>query len=860
VRADARSRIISHARESGELFLISLLLLFLELACIRWFPAHVLFLTFFTNMVLLACFLGMSLGCLAANHRRHYLAWTPLLLAIAMGIGLAMESIRTTIKPVLGQASPQVVFFGTEDTSPGELDRLPVPMEVLAGVFFLLIALVMVGPGQELGRAFNRQPDRLRAYTWNILGSCAGIILFAVWAWLELPPLWWFLPIVLGCGWFILFRGTGAITRSAGHGLIHALGVIAPLVAILVMASWTTGAYRQGPEDLILSSTMLPEGTGEAEVESCLVGVGSEVKPGQPLMALKAGQSSFQLVSSGSGRIQTMRRTGDRIKAGDKLLTFVADQPGEHLWSPYYRIDFDEAPRLAISVNLIGHQTMVSRETSFAPAYALPHLLNRDAQSLAGQVAKPFEDVLVIGAGSGNDVSRALQWGAKHVDAVEIDPVIYRLGKDYHPDRPYQDERVTIHLADGRNFLRVTDRRYDLIVYALVDSLVLHSGYSNIRLESYLFTSEAFAEVRRRLKPGGLFVMYNAFRQGWIVSRLSRALEHAFETSPLPITYPYRESVHPDECFRGMTTFIAGEAESLKPLREAFRARPSYWLRNDQGPSPASPNGFEQMTTSMDQDRWEHFRPATVLQPAEPLRIPTDDWPFLYLRGPMIPDVSLRGAAVMGGLALLLLFLFSPNLLVPGGKGRTFYARMFFLGAGFMLVETRAVVNMALLFGSTWMVASVVFLAVLIMILAANYFVFCFRPQRLGLYYVGLLICLAMNLLIPLDAFLGLARGFQAVASCVLVFAPLGFAGVIFAVTLEHTPELGRAFGLNIAGAMVGGIAEYFSMLVGFQALICLAIGFYALSAITKLPWRAGLSIACKRASGLAGHVTGHGE
>src|SRR5438128_754401 len=141
-------------RTRVELFLISLLLLFLELACIRWFPAHVLFLTFFTNMVLLACFLGMSVGCLAAKHRRNYLVWTPLLLAIAMGAGLAVESLRTSFKPVLdGQASPQVVFFGAEDNNPGDVDRFAIPMEVLAGSFFLLIVLVMVGPGQELGRA-----------------------------------------------------------------------------------------------------------------------------------------------------------------------------------------------------------------------------------------------------------------------------------------------------------------------------------------------------------------------------------------------------------------------------------------------------------------------------------------------------------------------------------------------------------------------------------------------------------------------------------------------------------------------------------------------------------------------------------
>src|ERR671926_35755 len=79
------------ARARGELFLVSLLILFLELACIRWFPAHVLYLTFFTNAVLLAAFLGMSVGCLSASHRRNYIRWTPLLLAVAMLAGLAVE-------------------------------------------------------------------------------------------------------------------------------------------------------------------------------------------------------------------------------------------------------------------------------------------------------------------------------------------------------------------------------------------------------------------------------------------------------------------------------------------------------------------------------------------------------------------------------------------------------------------------------------------------------------------------------------------------------------------------------------------------------------------------------------------------
>src|SRR6059058_893948 len=84
---------LATSRTRVELFLISLLLLFLELACIRWFPAHVLFLTFFTNTVLLASFLGMSVGCLAAGHKRDYIRWTTALLAVPVIGAVVVESL-----------------------------------------------------------------------------------------------------------------------------------------------------------------------------------------------------------------------------------------------------------------------------------------------------------------------------------------------------------------------------------------------------------------------------------------------------------------------------------------------------------------------------------------------------------------------------------------------------------------------------------------------------------------------------------------------------------------------------------------------------------------------------------------------
>ena len=136
-------------------------------------------------------------------------------------------------------------------------------------------------------------------------------------------------------------------------------------------------------------------------------------------------------------------------------LVLVIDRPSDAKgvetrvrWSPYYQVQFK--PRfLSIDVNNLGHQGMLPIDRA-GSAYLLPHLLNRDAGG------KPFEDVLIIGAGSGNDVAAALSQGVGHVDAVEIDPVIYELGRIHHPDRPYSDPRVTIHLDDGRGFVRKT--------------------------------------------------------------------------------------------------------------------------------------------------------------------------------------------------------------------------------------------------------------------------------------------------------------------------------------------------------------------------------------------------------------------
>jgi SAM-dependent methyltransferase len=461
-----------------------------------------------------------------------------------------------------------------------------------------------------------------------------------------------------------------------------------------------------------------------------------------------------------------------------------------------------------------------------SPLYTLPYFMNRDAGG------KPFQDVMIIGAGSGNDVAAALAQGARHVDAVEIDPAIYELGKARHPNHPYDDPRVEPHLDDGRSFVRKTNRQYDLIVYALVDSLVLHSGYSSIRLESFLFTEQAFRDIKARLKPGGVFLVYNYFRQGWVVGRLDRMAEEVFGARPLVFSIPYQDRIAPaDRQAQRVTILMVGNpgTPALKAIRHGLDAQQLFWA-HIQPRVNAATNGFAPEPPEVAgaaPHLWFRIAPAEVITTGiGPL--PTDDWPFLYLREASIPDLNRRGIVIVAVLSLAILLAFAPvRSARPNGQ-------MFFLGAGFMLLETKGVVHMALLFGSTWVVNSIVFFAILVMILLSNLYVIFFRPKVLWPFDVALIAALLVNTLVPMTTFLALDGATRVLASGTVVFLPVFFAGVIFAASFRDSRRPDIDLGSNIGGVILGGLCEFASLVVGFDHLLAFAIVFYLLAAVFR--------------------------
>src|SRR5947207_7243242 len=419
------------------LFLSSFLVLFLEIALIRWMPAYIRLLAYFSNFILLASFLGCGLGCMLVRTRRRLFILFPLIQLIVI---VAVDRLRLEV----AVASTTSLYF-----SSGTSDRVvPIESTLLLPVLFVAVALLFVTVAQRMARELERaaqaragQRRPLYAYTVNLLGSLVGVGAFALLSWLQVPPVAWF----------------AVAFATALPFLVERRGAVA------------------------------------------MINVG-----------LLAG-----------------------------ALGLVWKMQGGSLWSPYYRIDVVEnGSETVVAVNNVFHQSMAPLDQK-EYFYQWPYTVFGDT----------FDDVLVLGAGTGTDVAAALRHGAKHVDAVEIDPIILRLGAEHHPDHPYADPRVRTINDDARHFLATTNRRYDLIVFALIDSLTVQSSFSGVRLESYLFTEEAFGAVRQHLTARGVVALYNYFREKWLVDRLANNAAAAFNQEP-------RVHIHQDRAF--LAVILAG--------------------------------------------------------------------------------------------------------------------------------------------------------------------------------------------------------------------------------------------------------------------------------------------------------------
>jgi SAM-dependent methyltransferase len=634
------------------LFLASFLMLFVELVLIRWLGAHVAYLSFFSNFVLLGSFLGIGIGFLAVS-RSDWFRKAPMLLA-------ALIFLSAVFPVTIDRTGSSLIFFGGFQTR-------GLPIWISLPIVFAAVAATMAAIAQGVARLFQRFPA-LEAYRLDVLGSVTGIAAFAVLSLFGAPPVVWGLVIV---GLFVFLL---APSLKLGHAV--AIGIL-------------VGAF-------------------------------------------------------------TLEALADAM-----------------VWSPYYRITWTQTDEgTGVVVNGIPHQdvTTIEARRSADFTYFLPY----------ERVVEPPERVLVIGAGTGSDVAIALAEGVEHVDAVEIDPELYELGRKVNPERPYHDPRVRVIIDDGRAFLERSDDRYDLILFALTDSLTLVSGQSSLRLESYLFTREAMEVARDHLSSDGIFAMYNYYRYPWLADRLANALEEVYGHAP---------------CF-----------DSTR--RIGYRAL----LTIGRDPSSVNCPGL-----------W-----APIAGP--PVAPATDDHPFVYLREATIPSLYLVTIALIVVASALAVRTIS-------GPFRAMRSSLdlFFMGAAFLLLETKSVVQFALLFGTTWFVNALVFAGILLSVLLAIEVAKRTQLNPMVLYAI-LATTVAIAFAVPESALLQLAVVPRFLAAVALAFGPVFCANLVFAERFEMVERPTVAFGANLLGAMIGGTLEYASLVTGYRALLIAAALLYGLA------------------------------
>ena len=286
-----------------QLLLASFLMLFTELVLIRWAGAYIVYLSYFSNFVLLGSFLGIGLGFLRAHRGPDLFRWAPVSLAIFIGLvkGFPVQ---------IDRGGSNLIFFGSLETK-------GLPTWVVLPFVFLAVAAIMMMIAYGVAQRFQKF-SALEAYRLDIIGSLSGIIAYSLLAYFRVPPV----------GWMI---------------------VIAVLIVVL---TWRPRAID-------------------------------------------------------------VSRPVSRIV----LIAVVGTSAGLTIWSQYYRVQYFADLR-QINVNGIPHQAMIDVDGTI---YEMPYRADRPS---------PPKNVLIVGAGNGNDVAAALAAGAEHVDAVEIDPVLQDLGAD----------------------------------------------------------------------------------------------------------------------------------------------------------------------------------------------------------------------------------------------------------------------------------------------------------------------------------------------------------------------------------------------------------------------------------------------
>ncbi len=667
--------------------------LYLELAIIRMHSSFFQMFAFFKNFSLLSCLLGLGVGYLFGNKKIYSLKWVFPFLTIQI---LLMYFLKNT---------PFALFIQNPIT-----ERVAMGQGFVEGFFqffiiysfivliFIFNAMTFVPLGHLVSNLMYSQ-KKLQSYSSNLLGSIAGIGVFALLSIYWTGPSLWFL---LGFIILIFFQKKNYLNIIfSGSSL---------LILLLIF--------------------LIPKDSNEKNI-----------------------YSPYQIIS-----VIFDGNTVKRVKASNLFFQ-----------TPY---------------------SLDKLDTS----YFLPFKASNEVP----------KKILIVGSGTGNDTAAAISSGVESIDAVEIDPVIIDLGK-YHPNKPYEDQKVNVVKNDARNFIRHTNEKYDLILYGLLDSHTSLSSNGGIRLDSYVYTVQAFEEAKKKLTKDGYISLTFGVASKELGIKIFRMLKKAFNDEE-PTVYMYiPEAEKLDDKF-----FIDGDLYK----KDFIEGKYTFLISNN-------PNKVLKFDDQSDLARVNFFDNDETK-----VSLSNDDWPFFYMPVKVWP----KSYVIILILIFICSFLFIKKTSTLNRKN--FSITCFFLGAGFMLIETKGITEIALIYGSTWFVITIVIGFILLMAYLANLLIIKNGQIKSSIIYFLLIISLLFGYFFTfVDTTIFSSIVLKIIIPLILT-VPIFFSGLAFSKELSVENHVGVALSSNILGAIFGGLIEYNSMYFGFKSLYLLGIVMYLMGYI----------------------------
>lgn len=712
---------IPFGNRTAALFLVSVLGLFLELLMIRWVSTEVRIFAYLQNTVLVVCFLGLGLGAWDSARRPFVLRD----LLIPLAILVTLLAIPTT-RIGLGKLSEMLnVFDSFVIWQPlGEQDPWMRLFNGAAGALLTLgLMLLLWDVFLPLGRLLGRLLDEDPKPIRAYTVNLAGSLL-GIWLFVALSGLQQ-PPVV----WFLVFAAT-CVPLFAGD--TRRKMIDGALLGGILVGAFLAG-FEPGWEEVRWSPYQK-------------LALRDMTRPPSPLLAsLRA----------------------ERLPADLDVGThFVAVN------NAAYQAMLDLSPATVARAVAANPDRFPPEQAGYSQ-YDLPAMLHPGPKSM-----------LIVGAGSGNDAAGALRHDVDRVVAVEIDPAIIQFGKRLHPERPYDDARVTVVNDDARSYFAYTDQRFDVITFGLLDSHTSGSAMTNARLDHYVYTRESLEQARTLLEPGGIIVLSFEVHKPYIADRISLTLQEVFGVPPMVFRVPLNGHGW------GGVFFVAGD---IAAAERQIAADPKL------GALVAG---------------WKANMPFELPGATAPV---TDDWPYLYLERPRLPTLYLLLAALLGALFYRGVRTLDSEVIRDWGRSSWHFL---FLGAAFLLLETQNVSKAAVVLGNTWTVNAVIISGILAMALVANGIAAAFPRLPTSAAYAALIAsCLAMYW-IDLAAFAFLPYPTKVVLVGLLTSLPMLFSGIVFVRSFAETERKDAAIGANLFGSLIGGLLQTLTFVVGIKALL----------------------------------------